>query len=195
MIMGTEASWNSTGALYHKIKSRLKEHDIILDAGCGSGTLGNYINGMFGIDVQKKSIQMSREKGTYMGLRFGDVQKIPYPDNSFDVVICHEVLHYGTINLKKAFEEFKRVCKKDGLIIVSMVNFRARILSHVKKGNLWKLKEVIKNHNLTIEENLDYFEDIEKIYVSRNKKWLRNMFGKYLSTYIIGIYINKEKKK
>jgi SAM-dependent methyltransferase len=48
-------------------------------------------------------------------------QKIPAKDNSFDVLVCLETLEH-TLYPKKILEEFKRVTKKDGLLILSMPN-------------------------------------------------------------------------
>lgn len=48
----------------------------------------------------------------------GDMHQMPYPDNSFDIVICSCVLVYSK-NPQKASEEIIRVCKPGGLICIS----------------------------------------------------------------------------
>ena len=44
-----------------------------------------------------------------------DAENLPFPDNSFDVVFGHAVLHHIP-NLDKAFAEFRRVLKPGGLV-------------------------------------------------------------------------------
>lgn len=46
-----------------------------------------------------------------------DITDIPYPDNSFDVVICNHVLEHLPDDAK-AFSEISRVIKSDGIAIV-----------------------------------------------------------------------------
>ena len=45
-------------------------------------------------------------------------KKLPIKDNSYDFVICSEVLEH-TLNPKKVVKELKRICKKNGFILYS----------------------------------------------------------------------------
>jgi len=48
-----------------------------------------------------------------------DIQKIPFPDNTFDVVICNHVLEHVD-NDKKAMQEVYRILKKGGWAILQV---------------------------------------------------------------------------
>ena len=98
---------------------------FLLDAGCGSGNFYESFSktGMFpfidyvGIDISRKNIQNCRE--LYPGVRFevGDIQLLPFPDQSFDVVLASRVLEYLPITgMEQALRELMRV-SRDAVII------------------------------------------------------------------------------
>ncbi|MCL4352885.1 class I SAM-dependent methyltransferase, partial [Patescibacteria group bacterium] len=47
-----------------------------------------------------------------------DITTIPLPDNSFDAILCTEVLEH-IVEPREAIEEFSRILKKGGLLIVT----------------------------------------------------------------------------
>ena len=49
----------------------------------------------------------------------GEAQQLPYPDNSFDLVISLTTIHNLYVyDLKKAVQEIERVSKKDKYVVV-----------------------------------------------------------------------------
>ena len=87
-----------------------------LDVGCGTGKLVYYLRKLgvdaYGIEISKYALEVApQEIKPY--LRHGDIIKIPYPTNSFDLVITFDVLeHIERSKLKKALEETIRVSRK-----------------------------------------------------------------------------------
>lgn len=98
----------------------------ILDFGCGDGTTLHYFRKFFpnhrldGIDVSEESITLARAKGiANCSVAVFDGLKIPFDDNTFDIVFLANVLHhvpfeYHTIKL----EECLRVLNKCGKIFI-----------------------------------------------------------------------------
>jgi glycosyltransferase involved in cell wall biosynthesis/SAM-dependent methyltransferase len=85
----------------------------VLEIGCGSSEKGGYIKSMteanncrwVGIDILPTNL------ATYVC----SVEKMPFPDNSFDVVIgCHTIEHWKKPD--KALREIRRVLRNDGMI-------------------------------------------------------------------------------
>ena len=74
----------------------------------GKSTYGIYFPNKVGIDVRE---------GPGVDL-VADVYKLPFDDNSFDVVLCMVVMEHLE-DPKKAISEMKRVLKPGGMILVS----------------------------------------------------------------------------
>jgi ubiquinone/menaquinone biosynthesis C-methylase UbiE len=100
----------------------------VLDIACGSGFGSDYLaqlgNMVVGGDLSEETIADCNCKFNRSNLEFKviDGTKIPYPDDTFDIVISFETIEH-TKDYQKMLSEFKRVVKKDGLIMLSTPNF------------------------------------------------------------------------
>jgi ubiquinone/menaquinone biosynthesis C-methylase UbiE len=99
----------------------------ILDVGCGAGNLLNYLakrdkeSYFFGVDIEKETIKRANKNKYCKREEFvlGDAERIPFKDNFFDEIYCHEVLeHVG--NLDKVLSEIKRVLRKQGKLRITV---------------------------------------------------------------------------
>ncbi|NEP80613.1 MAG: class I SAM-dependent methyltransferase, partial [Okeania sp. SIO3B3] len=65
----------------------------ILDLGCGTGDQGRIFSEMgvkgsfYGIDMSSGMLDSTKSKGLYKELKQSILPEIPYPDNTFDIVI------------------------------------------------------------------------------------------------------------
>ncbi len=108
----------------------LDRQGAVLDVGCGSGALvasmaemGHLVHG---VDLSPGMVAKARTYVSEQGLNPDNIQsaaveKLPFDDNTFDVVTCVGVLEY-VCDEKAALTELKRVVKKDGRIILTMPN-------------------------------------------------------------------------
>lgn len=89
----------------------------ILDAGCGEGILleklrkrkiGKHFEG---IDNSRAALKIAKKLHPNLILKHGGIERLPYKENSFDLVLCIEVLEHLR-NPAKAFLELRRVTKK-----------------------------------------------------------------------------------
>jgi len=80
----------------------------IADLGCGSGVFTDRLRQRgyqcTGVDLSPKLIRIAREK--YPGIEFleGDIERLPFPDGSFDAVLLAGVLHHLPERAKCAAE-------------------------------------------------------------------------------------------
>ena len=99
------------------------EQKKILDAGAGEGYFLSSINAKqkCGIELSEIRVKTALKLFPDLNITVSDVRKMPFEDDSFDVIICSEVLEHvdGYAN---ALEEFKRCIKPDGSIILSFPN-------------------------------------------------------------------------
>lgn len=113
----------------------------ILDVGCGEGftlqklqekKIGKYSEG---IDYSSEAIKIGKQIYPKLHLFKGDVYNLKYPDNSFDLVVCTEVLEHLE-NPSKAIAEMKRVSSK--FIIFSVPNEPFFIMANFLRGKYLK---------------------------------------------------------
>ena len=68
-----------------------------LDVGCGTGhhlKTSSRVGSSFGIDGSAAMLEEARQATPTAELRQADVQVLPFRDQSFDLVLCIEVLRY-----------------------------------------------------------------------------------------------------
>ena len=93
----------------------------VLDAGAGEGALSARLidagHDVKAVDIEPKSFGIKGVKCKKADLN----DRIPYPDSSFDVVMCVEVIEHLE-NPWQLIREINRVLKKNGTAIISTPN-------------------------------------------------------------------------
>lgn len=114
--------------------SPIEKGQTVLDLGCGVGNdvfLARYLTGpegkVIGLDFTSEMIERANknmQKLGYTNVEFilGDIENIPLPDNSIDVVISNCVMNLVP-NKHKAYSEIYRVLKTGGYFSISDVVF------------------------------------------------------------------------
>lgn len=111
-----EKRYKGLGREYHLKVIKELMHGIdgkILDVGCGMGIISELYPELdiIGIDISKGMLR--HHKGRHL---FASADNIPFPDSSFDSVVCRSVLHH-LHRPEKALEEIKRVLKPSGRFV------------------------------------------------------------------------------
>ncbi len=95
----------------------------ILDVGCGEGFILERLREdkigeeLTGIDFSRNAIQIGKKMHPALSLKRGTIYNIPFKPNSFDLVICSEVLEHLE-HPEKALSEIQRVTKNNCIISV-----------------------------------------------------------------------------
>lgn len=107
---------------------REKERGQLLDVGCSHGTYGFELAKLgyrvVGIDINRESIQLAQRIQTYSRIKNihfyeMDILSNHFPKNLFDVIITFETLEHIKED-SKAIQEFHRILKEKGLLIISV---------------------------------------------------------------------------
>jgi 2-polyprenyl-3-methyl-5-hydroxy-6-metoxy-1,4-benzoquinol methylase len=104
----------------------------VLDLGCGVGNdLARFAKAgavVTGVDLAERSIQLASDNFRFRGLHgeFKQMngEQLALPDNSFDAVFCHTVLHF-TPDPQAMIKEIHRVLKPGGEAILMTLNRRS----------------------------------------------------------------------
>jgi len=94
---------------------KLNKDTRLLDVGCGNGFFTYYfdqISDARGVDFSQKMLDLNPVKKT----RLMDAADMKLPDDSFDVVFCHALLHHVD-DQEKVIREMARVSKKYVIIL------------------------------------------------------------------------------
>jgi len=104
----------------------------ILEAGCGTGRFCIELARRFpdsdiiGVDISDKALKMAKEgyrlrRLKNISFRKGDIFKLPFKDNFFDVVFNKGVIEHFN-NYDDIIREMVRVTKKGGKVIIAVPN-------------------------------------------------------------------------
>lgn len=105
----------------------------VLDFGSGFGITANYLakgNEVLAIEPNAEMAEMRVRENSYHQIIGGLEQLKVLPDNSFDVIVCHNVLEYAK-EREIIFNEFCRIAKPNGIISIVKHNFAGRIMQKV----------------------------------------------------------------
>ena len=93
----------------------------VLDVGCAEGfvlsRIQKYADSCTGIDMDKSALSRGKELYPSLVFREGNAEKLPFEDNSFDLVVCTEVMEHLE-NPAAVLQEIKRVSRKWVLLSV-----------------------------------------------------------------------------
>jgi ubiquinone/menaquinone biosynthesis C-methylase UbiE len=124
----------------------------LLDVGCGTGHhLARLRRRGFdaaGVDGSAEMLEHARANNPGADLRLVDVDELPFPDGSFDFILCVEVLRYLP-NSSLCIREMARVLKPGGVCLATaapqlslngywLIN---QLTSRVKIGDMTRLKQ------------------------------------------------------
>jgi SAM-dependent methyltransferase len=101
----------------------------VLEVGCGAGTdLARFARGgarATGVDLSSSAIDLAgknfEQQGLAADLREADGERLPFPDDAFDLVYAHGVVQY-TADPRALVEECRRVLRPGGEAIFQVYN-------------------------------------------------------------------------
>ncbi|MBI2453774.1 class I SAM-dependent methyltransferase [Candidatus Peregrinibacteria bacterium] len=131
-----QAAWPEFSAFWRAIQRWNKKNVVkklkFLDAGCGNGRLFAFFSpeniGYIGLDNNSELLKIACKKYPGATFKLGEVQRLPFPPRSFDVVFCIAVFHHlPTQELRrKTLKEFRRVLLKGGLLAITVWNLHQK---------------------------------------------------------------------
>ncbi len=97
---------------------KIKRKEKILDLGCGDGLNLNLlyksgVKNLYGVDISSDLIISARKLTPNAKFYLASGEKLPFKDNSFDIVLVDSVFHHF-MQYEKVLNEINRVLKRGG---------------------------------------------------------------------------------
>lgn len=138
----------------------------ILDFGSGIGVTANYLaqyNNVIAIEPDEDSVKERWQKNQYVQIT-GSINEIrKFPEEMFDIIICHNVLEYVS-NREEIVNEFSRVLKQNGKISIVKHNRAGRVMQMVVLLNDYEHANSLLNGNDGMTSKygeIHYYEDVD----------------------------------
>lgn len=138
--------WHGLETLLHRFRQRqflilLRRCGVsgpALDVGCGTGLLLRHLRpGAVGIDLNPRNIRRAQQYAPAATVLQGDAEALAFPDATFNLVICTEVLEH-LVFPERAVAEMHRVLTPGGLLLGSVPRasllWKLRVLSSTCTG-------------------------------------------------------------
>ncbi len=115
-----QARWTSDirAHLFQRVK--LQPGQSVLDVGSGTGVIFEEMDSwglrLFGLDIDISCLKLATRHKHSSHFSQGDAHQLPYPADTFDVVMCHFLLMWVE-DTKVVLDEMIRVAKPDGSVL------------------------------------------------------------------------------
>jgi demethylmenaquinone methyltransferase/2-methoxy-6-polyprenyl-1,4-benzoquinol methylase len=131
----------------------------VLDVGTGTGILVPYLIQAVGskgsvtaIDFSEKMAQKCQEKNTNLknfNVQVGNIEKVIFPSETFDVVVCFGVFPHLD-NKEKVLQNIHTMLKHEGKLVISHALSSEELKAHHKKVSKRVAHDMLpKNANMT----------------------------------------------
>jgi len=138
----------------------------VLDVGCGAGDNLRYVlrdrASFYGLEYAEATARVAqRILAGKADIRSGSATDLRFEDDTFDLVLCIEVLEH-IADAEKACGEIARVMKNQGALILSLP-FRRwfpayfRLMGHFRHYTRSDVEELLRRHGLAVIQHLPNF--------------------------------------
>lgn len=138
----------------------------VLDVGCGAGDNLRYIlrdqASFYGLEYAESTARVAQKMLTGKAqIMNGSATELQFEDDSFDLVVCLEVLEH-IADAEKACSEIARVMKNRGALVLSLP-FRRwfpayyRLMGHFRHYTRPEVEEILQRYGLTVIQHLPNF--------------------------------------
>lgn len=149
---------------------------LLLDLGCGYGRDSDYLYKrgfrVYGIDVSETAIAMAKIQYPEIQFKIGDMRKLDFGDNHFDIIFIYSVLHlFNKVDRKKILQEIYRVLKPNAsaYCCVASINDADYGTGNKVAKNSYRNKRGVVKHFFEKDEITGMFKHFSNINISEEK--------------------------
>ena len=107
--------------------SRNPATSVILDAGCGTGLVGQALatarpKAIDGLDLSAPMLELAKQTGVYRNLAQADMNHpLANADDMYDIVTCVGTFTAGHVGPRPGLRELVRVTKRHGIVVATIL--------------------------------------------------------------------------
>ena len=162
--IGDTHRWRTVEKCLKFMLPYVRSTDHVLDVGCGVGTItcdfGQYVphGKVIGVEPTKEVLEEAvllrdRQKKENVSFELASAYELPYKDNTFDIVFCHQVLVHLQDQVT-ALREMKRVVKPNGFICCKEADISSMVVSPTKYSEKIRAFFMKESVNLALGRSL-----------------------------------------
>jgi SAM-dependent methyltransferase len=111
-------------AYLDRLAADLADAGPVAELGCGPGHVGRYLHdrgvSVSGLDLSRGMIEEARRLNPGMEFVVGDMLDLPYANESLAALVAfYAIIHFDSVQLDQALQEFQRVLRPGGLAAVA----------------------------------------------------------------------------
>lgn len=190
--MVKQYNWQAPEMIYKYLSVVVQKHTKMLDIGAGTGISSERFRDkqveIYGLDNSDELIEVCKSKGIFKEVLLIDILKdrLPYPDLTFDYVVCSGVFHFFSY-LEDIFEKVCNVLKKGGYFTFTVIDNNENNDPFLSKPS---------NGTEVFHHSYDYIKSLRKrfdfmLYVEQNFKAIKDLNTKETLDYKL-IILKKE---
>jgi ubiquinone/menaquinone biosynthesis C-methylase UbiE len=173
-------AFNKQLKVYRRLLSEHRKHlsdDInnVLDIGCGTGAFALAFEelgfNVTAVDASSLMVRIAKRNLSGSGVKIlqGDFfEKLPFEDNSFDLLVASYVVHgHKQSGREKFYKESRRICRKEILIHEFFPN-RNPVISFIEFLERSDYRNFTKN---AFRELKEHYPIVERIQLSPSTGW------------------------
>ena len=161
--------------VYKRFLFYLKENDLILDFGCGSGRDSKYfLDNGYNVDSVDGSLELCNLATKYLNkevicMKFEDLDVV---DKYYGVWACSSLLHVKKEELKNILVKIRNSLKLNGILYVSLKNGSGEEIINGRYFNYLTYKEFLDIiDDIGCFEELDFFQTGSSVNKDETKLW------------------------
>ncbi|HZC18480.1 MAG TPA: class I SAM-dependent methyltransferase [Rubrobacteraceae bacterium] len=157
---------------------------VVLDAGCGTGNYAramlNYVDRIEAVDLNPGMLEVAEGKLAQplvegrISFHSARIDALPFEDAAFDGLMINQVLHHlpddpakGFPVHRQVFEEFARVLKPDGVLVVNTCSQEQLRHGYWHYSLIREAADALRNRYAPLDELVEILDDCDFEYRGR----------------------------
>jgi SAM-dependent methyltransferase len=179
-IQGVNSPWSDAFIDFARLTEKQLKDFRFLDYGCGDGKyfqhlrdLGLQTEYIHGVELSRKRVERCHNIGFSHAIHLQKDDKLPYPDQFFDVINLMEVIeHIPRSRAVETLTEIRRVLAPKGILLISTPNYPIKRLydvfdailhrkwsrlhddpTHISPYSYWRIRTLLESIFVTVADH------------------------------------------